>query len=639
MPFVSSAYADHIGQHQLAELQRNHTSIGYHPETYDELYIPDSDRYAGTYVLGTQGNGKSVLLQSLIRADMDAGRAVIVIDAHGDLITKCLNDVPDTRQADTFLLDMEDESYPFGVNIFSVGKLDTSIAQAQAIERIMHIFEVLWADVLSQQNLPRYVRAAAITFLSNPGATLVDMHHFLLDGSVRAEMLRNVPDSTVRTFWQTQFEDLSPAERPRRVQPLIGRLEALFMGRSLVRNIVGQRRTTINFRKAIEQRHIVFIKLPIKTVSQDARLIGTILLAQIHAAVFSFGNVPEQERPGVSLYVDEFQHFATPDFSELFTEGRKFGARVTVAHQYRDQLPAFLQGSTMTARTKVCFQLTPEDGREMAHFFPSTATTIQAEDIEPHAVNHLLTYTPDNDVLQRFVETYLRPLQGQKRGNRVEIHKFSPTVGDFFSGGRGPNPRVADPTPYLDSLLYQVMRDRNADLPIPPEAVAGFSNCGAGFFNAAMSLGHNDVSLSAHVRYPPVLVVQASNNSLRWTRRPEGGTEQLFHFIFHLRQVMQHLASNPIGKETNTSHTDVAKMLSALPKRAAFVRSADTVGVIYTHNTAPPLPPEELYKRTIDILNHTRQTYCHPREEVEKLFLQATEQPKVPPVSGWEEAE
>src|SRR5260370_40221675 len=55
------------------------------------------------------------------------------------------------------------------------------------------------------------------------------------------------------------------------------------MGRSLVRNIVGQRQTTINFRRAIENREVIFIKLPLKTVPQDARLIGTILQSEIHA--------------------------------------------------------------------------------------------------------------------------------------------------------------------------------------------------------------------------------------------------------------------------------------------------------------------------------------------------------------------
>src|SRR5260370_34819293 len=89
------------------------------------------------------------------------------------------------------------------------------------------------------------------------------------------------------------------------------------MGRSLVRNIVGQRQNSISFRKMITQRQIAFNKLPVKTITQDARLIGTILLAQISNAVFSFSDTPEQQRPGVSLYVDEFQHFATSDFSEM----------------------------------------------------------------------------------------------------------------------------------------------------------------------------------------------------------------------------------------------------------------------------------------------------------------------------------
>src|SRR5204862_2081582 len=103
-------------------------------------------------------------------------------------------------------------------------------------------------------------------------------------------------------------------------------------------------------------------------------------------------------RPGVSLYVDEFQHFATSDFSELFTEGRKFGVKVTVAHQYRNQLPSYLRDSTMTARTKVVFQTTPDDGREMAQLFPQEGA-IRPEDINPHPVAHLLAYgSEDADV-------------------------------------------------------------------------------------------------------------------------------------------------------------------------------------------------------------------------------------------------
>ena len=645
MPLYSRPYLTHLSMfdpNKCRSLASQHANFGWHPETQDQLLIPNADRYAGTYILGVQGSGKSGLLQNLILADMLAGQAVIVIDHHGDLVKACLNHVPQDRLQDTFLLDMEDEAWPFGCNIFSVGKLNSSLTTTQAVERLMHIFEVLWPDVLSQQNLPRYVRAAALTFLANPGTTLVDMHTFLQDQNYRARLLSNVADPTVRQFWHTQYDNLGPHEQYRRVQPLIGRLEALFMGRSLVRNIVGQRQNTISFRKVITDKQIVFITLPTKTVAQDARLIGTILLAQIHNAIFSFANVPESQRPGVSLYADEFQHFATSDFAELLSEGRKFGMRVTMAHQYRNQLPSFLQASTMTARTKVCFQLTPEDGREMAHFFPSNETTVQPEDIDPHPVNYLLAHPSNDPVLREFTETYLHPMQGHKRGaGRVEITKTgAPTIYDIMSGGKLPNPRVTDPTWHLNSLLFETMREGNPSLPIPPEIVEGFSNCGFGFYKVARGLAHNDPDLTMQVRFPKALVVQAPNGELRWTRRPEGGTEQFYHFIFHLRMVMQILAEEPIGKKSTASPADVAKMLTALPKRAAFVRSGETVGVIYTHDTMPALPKVELYERAKGILEHTRAVYCRPRAEVERLFLQpAQASAPAQPVSRWEEVE
>src|SRR5258708_2660848 len=238
----------------------------------------------------------------------------------------------------------------------------------------MHFFEVLWGDVLGQQNLPRYLRAATIALFSNPGSTLVDMYDFLLNDSLREKMLKNVSDPTIKQFWEYQYDSKSPSVRVREIAPLINRLEALFMGRSLVRNIVGQSATTIDFRKAIENKEILLIKLPLKTLPQDASLIGTMLIAQIYAAIFSFSDMPQEKRPGFSLFVDEFQHFATTDFSEMFTEGRKFGARVTLAHQFRDQIPDTLKtvrAAMMTARTKICFQTTPEDSSEMPQVFPT----------------------------------------------------------------------------------------------------------------------------------------------------------------------------------------------------------------------------------------------------------------------------
>lgn len=653
MPFVSQAYQDYNGGEQRRALRLTHLDLGYHPETGDDLLIPETNRYAGTYVLGVQGTGKSGFLEGLIHQDAMCGNAIIVLDPHGDLVAHVLAALPPHRLPQTYLLDMEDEAYPFGVNVFATGKLDTSAAQTQAVDRLMHIFEVLWPEVVAQQHLPRYVRTATIALLANPGATLVDMQKLLDDSAARAKLLRSVTDPTVRQFWRMQYDELSDNERSKRVQPLVNRLELLFVGRPLVSNIVGQRATTIDFRRAIENREIILIRLPIKTLPQDARLIGTLLMSQIQAALFSFVDTPEQQRPGFSLFVDEFQHFATPDFNEMFSEGRKFGVKVTLAHQYRGQLPDFLQESTMTARTKVCFQTTPEDGRAMSHFFPSTETIIKPEDIDHHVSETLRTRASDyGPEVERFVDLFLQPLQRHRKGRgRVEITNTGfyarGAIADVMSGGEtvGQPIIVDDPTDYLDRLLYDVMKTGNPDLPIPWEIPRGFSNGGKGFFGASRAAKEWELSTEMMQKFPPHLVVPTADGDIEWARPPESGKETFYFFIFCLRSVMYRLAAEPIGKATTTTMQDVGKMLSSLPRRAVFVRSGDDVGVIYTRDMPEQTRSGELNERLTFVRNQTRAKYCRSREDIEQALLVEEDEAaptsriaKDVPYSGWEEA-
>jgi hypothetical protein len=643
LPYLSQAYVASLSREQYGLLLANYIQLGVHSETGEGFLVHHTDRCAGIYIVGNQGGGKTGLLENLIMQDILSGHSVIVIDPHGDLIQNCIATLPDELPKEwrekIFLLDMEDEEYPFGINVFGNVSHRSNIALAQSIERIVHIFEVLWPDVMSQAYLPRYLRAAIIVLFANPGSTLVDMYAFLTNDSVRRRMLQAVTDPSVRQFWQMQYDDLSPALRYQRLEPLVGRLESLFMGRTLVRNIVGQRQTSIDFRKAIENKEVIFIRLPLKTVGQDARLIGTLLIAQIHAAIFSFADMPESQRPGFSLYVDEFQHFATPDFSEMFTEGRKFGARVTVAHQYRSQLPDSLQASTMTARTKACFQVTPEDAREMAHLYIGGEATVRPEDIDPKPVEHLLHYDSDNFDVQMFVERYLLPLQSQKHSSSVEINHpgFRAEHIPFWVLNVEPSkdkPRVADPTPYLSHLLYQVMKTGNADIDIPSQIVYGFANCGRGFYSVFRYWIGKDKLLSPDVPYPPYLVVDAGSG-LQWTRQPEDSKEELYCFLYHLRATMSHLAANPIGRKTNVSPSDIAQTLIQLPKRHALVRSGNHVGRIITDDTLPHMDEYTVLGNYSMIKVRTRQKYCRQVTASPPVNSNPPDEP--PTVSRWEE--
>jgi hypothetical protein len=634
MPFMSEAYIDSLEDDQLVETVYSHQTLGYHPETGDQLLIPHKDRFSGTYILGKQGQGKSSLLENMIAHDIYCNHAVIILDPHADLTRNSIAQLPPDKLAKTYLLDIEDEDYPFGLNIFNAPTGKSSVAFNQAIDRVMHCFEVLWPDVLEQQHLPRYLRAATITLFANPGSTLVDMYSLLIDDATRRRMLKNVSDPSVHQFWQMQYDQLSGVDRITRVRPLLGRLEALFMGRSLVRNIVGQRQTTIDFRKAIENKEIIFIRLPLKTLTQDSRLIGTLLIAQIHQALFSFADLPEDKRPGFSLFLDEFEHFATSDFSEMFTEGRKFGVRLTLAHQYRHQLPEFLRASTMTARTIVCFQSTQEDAREMSHLFLGGESVVEPENIEVNPVDYLLKHGSDNSQVQTFTDFYLRQLQHFGRNAEIEIRNpgFRYDHISYWALHVKPpegKPTVANPFHRLNHLLHEVMKTGNGNLPIHPDIVRGFSNCGLGFYGD-FKIANKSKLLSADISFPPYLVAETSGGS-QWKRLPETGREQLGHFLYHLRQTMNYLSQNPIGKKSTMSSSEAASSLLQLPRRAAWVRSGETIGVIYTDKTAAHCDTRELGRRYYLIRGQTRAKYCSP--VMAEPIVDSTPEP---PISRWE---
>src|SRR5258707_9038891 len=225
------------------------------------------------------------------------------------------------------------------------------------------------------------------------------------------------------------------------------------------------------------------------------------------------------------------------------------------------------------------------------------------------------------------MDTCFRPLKMQKKNGAIDI-KTRGVRGDVLVAAflhvdqkTLPPIRVADPTIPLNRLLYEVMRTGNADLPIPGEVVAGFSNCGRGFYSAFKNSWQRGKLLSADVEYPPYLVVPTEDGETRWGRPVESQTEQLLHFIYHLRELMRYLAEHPIGKKTTISSSAVAEMISVLPPRAAFIRSGDSIGVIYTDEAEPPVSDQEFAVRMKRINSQTHAKYTRLKMEIEQEQL------------------
>jgi hypothetical protein len=383
------------------------TLLGVDLKTGEKIFLNDKERRAGMYVLGVQGRGKSSFLLNLIAQDLDKGYAVIVFDAHDDLIRHVIALLPPDRLSKTYLIDLDDVEFPIGLNLFACVDPTNELERAIVVERVLHIFERLWPDLrgILLEKLLRYI---TLTFLECPGNSLIDVRRLLWDDDFRENLVNSLTNEEVRAYWQHEYNMMTRSERRTETQAIENRL-APFLLTPFVRNIVCQRRNTLDFYRAIQEQEVLLIRLPMAGRQAHLPLIGTVMLAQIHAATFAFAHMNWNERPGYSLFADEFQHFATLDFAELFKEARKYGARITVAHQDRQNLAPEIRSATLTASTIASFQSTPADAKELAPLFFDSTERLRPEHIYPDPLRYLrLHEQPD---IQDYYRQYVLSLQ------------------------------------------------------------------------------------------------------------------------------------------------------------------------------------------------------------------------------------
>jgi hypothetical protein len=569
------------------------------------VVVDDVLRQSGCYVLGVQGVGKSSLLEQMIYQDIYKGFSVIVLDPHGDLINHALAQMPEERLKDVSLLSIEDAAYPFGLNLFSSSEGANEIEQSQALDRVMHVFEKCFPET-SRMLLEKYLGNIAPVFFAHAdaGYGMTDIPTFLLDDAFREKLIKK-SRLFVRRFWETDYGTMSPSVRRSETGSLSTRLNR-FMRSPIVGNIIGQGKTTIDFRKAIENKEIIFVRLPVKTLKDDATLIGTMLVAQIHAAIFSFADMRLEDRPGFSLYVDEFQHFCSSDFAEMFTEGRKFGSRVTVANQFMGQLPDYLASATMTARTKVTFQTTQEDAPKLAPVYLDQKGKAEVA-VDPKPADKLAKYASDNPQfpeVEAFVNLYLRPMRSWSKGGKVE-YLIDRKVVSFD-----------DPSPQLNDLLYRVQKRRDCMLDIPQSLIYGFCGCGKEFFGAweyGMKNGdERRLILSADILFPQEVVERVRDGDVR------NNHDEFWRFLWCLRRTMLYLSQKPIGEEKHLSAGEVVQQIINLPRRHALVKVGNDVHEIMTLDAPEAVSPSVFDERRRVIVEQTRKKYCRPAGEVER---------------------
>ena len=303
---------------------------------------------------------------NLILSDINAGRSVLVIDPKADLVTSILERIPASRADDVVVIAPSDDN-PVGFNPLALPGNPTLMADA-----ILAVFKEIFSDswgVRSQDVLS----AALLTLVDTDGASLLWLPPLLTDENFRHKITEDVKDKiTLKPFWDT-FDNLRPAEREQWVAPVLNKMHQ-FLFRPGLRGILGQSNPKFQLTDLFSQRKIVLVPLNRGTVgAESARLLGSLVVGLTWTLALSRANVAPERRHLVSLYIDELQDYLTlpTDLSDALAQARGLGVGITMAHQYRAQLPYEIRaGIDANARNKIIFGLNASDAREIATMAP-----------------------------------------------------------------------------------------------------------------------------------------------------------------------------------------------------------------------------------------------------------------------------
>ena len=296
--------------------------------------IKRKDRRQHMYILGKSGTGKSVLMSNLIVQNIQNGEGVCVVDPHGELVEEILHLIPEHRKKDVIYFNPADTEFHIGFNVI---QLDDPKYKHLVASGLMGIFTKIWANAWSSR-MEYILNNAILALLDTPGTTLLGIPRLLVDKDYRQMIIGNLKDPVVKAFWVHEYEQWREQFRNEAIAPIQNKV-GQFLSTSIIRNVVGQPKSTIDIFKIMNEGKIFLVNVSKGRIGEDnSALLGGMIITKIQLAAMERVRIPEDERKDFYLYVDEFQNFATDSFANILSEARKYRLNLTVAHQYTAQL-------------------------------------------------------------------------------------------------------------------------------------------------------------------------------------------------------------------------------------------------------------------------------------------------------------
>jgi CxxC-x17-CxxC domain-containing protein len=296
--------------------------------------IKRKDRRQHVYILGKSGTGKSVLMFNMIIQNIQNGEGVCVVDPHGELVEGVLSAIPPHRMKDVIYFNPADTDYHIGFNVLEL--IDPQYKHLVA-SGLMGIFTKIWANAWSAR-MEYILNNCILALLDTPGTTLLGIPRMLVDKDYRQKIIANLKDPVIKAFWVHEYEARQDKFRNEAIAPIQNKV-GQFLSTSIIRNVVGQSKSTINIFDIMNDSKIFLVNVSKGRIGEDnSGLLGGMIITKVQLAAMERVRIPEENRRDFYLYVDEFQNFVTDAFAGILSEARKYRLNLTVAHQYTAQL-------------------------------------------------------------------------------------------------------------------------------------------------------------------------------------------------------------------------------------------------------------------------------------------------------------
>jgi len=339
------------------------------------VYMLQEDRARHMYIIGKTGTGKSQFLKQMIVQDIENGEGICVIDPHGDLIEEILLRVPPSRAEDVIVFDPSDTQRPMGINIMEAY---TEEQKHYMVSSIIGLFYKLYDPNKTGIVGPRLehgIRNAMLTVMCEPGNTFIEVQRALTDNNFVQELLPKVTDPIIKRYWTDQIAQTSDFHKSEVLDYIVSKF-GRFVTNKLMRNIIGQSKSSFDFRKIMDEKKILLVNLSKGKVGEEnSQFLGLILVPKLLTAAMSRQDIPYEQRQDFYLYVDEFQNFATPDFAAILSEARKYKLNLIVANQFTGQMEDEVKNAIFgNVGTIASFRVGVQDANFLQHEFQPTFT-------------------------------------------------------------------------------------------------------------------------------------------------------------------------------------------------------------------------------------------------------------------------